>query len=246
MTGLAAAADAAPGAATMVSAADVPGSTTWTFAAVGAVGSVPRERTWYFEAPVTMYGLVPPVVVAAARVGSGPLAGSRANACHWLQVTPDRVRIWNWSWVGTAFLGQVTATTVTAPETSWTGVWAPARAVTSGSGAPGVLAADEEAPLATRIEATEDATKPRVRVWLFTGCALACEESCGNPVTIGATASALARARTRPRRSGNPAWGACPGPELPRPRLRFIVFIPIFCNSQAESFLDTRSQDTAT
>src|ERR1019366_4125818 len=105
MAGWAAAAAAAPGACTMLSAADVPGSTTWTAAAVEAVGSVVRERTWYFEASVMMYGLVPSVTGAAWDGSGAPSAASKL--CHWLQVAPDRVRIWNWSWAGTAFLGQV-------------------------------------------------------------------------------------------------------------------------------------------
>jgi hypothetical protein len=71
MVGLATAAWAAPGAAWTLSALDVPGSTTWTVAAVGAARSVVRERTSNFEAPVTTYGLVPCVAVAAS-AGSGP------------------------------------------------------------------------------------------------------------------------------------------------------------------------------
>jgi hypothetical protein len=50
---MAVAAAAAPGACWALSAADVPGSTTWTRAALGVAESVLRERTSYFEAPVT-------------------------------------------------------------------------------------------------------------------------------------------------------------------------------------------------
>src|SRR5450631_4142162 len=130
MVGMAVAADAAPGAAAMVSALEVPGSMAWTDAEVGACAWVVRERTWYFEAPVTTYGSVPPVV-APSRPPSTTL-----SCCHWPQVAPDRVRIWNWPPARTAPLGQVTPTTVTAPATSWTGVTAAARAEASGSGEP--------------------------------------------------------------------------------------------------------------
>ncbi|MHB8273862.1 MAG: hypothetical protein ACYDC9_03725 [Dermatophilaceae bacterium] len=53
MTGIAVAAAAAPGGGWTPSALDVPGSTTWTLAPVAADGSVVRERTSNFEAPVT-------------------------------------------------------------------------------------------------------------------------------------------------------------------------------------------------
>ena len=163
MVGLAAAAAAAPGAESgdwTLSALDVPGSTTWTLAAVGAVGSVVRERTSNFEAPVTTYGLVPPVALAAS-AGSGPSPWSVSNVCHWLQVAPVKVRIWNWSLAVTAPLGQVTPTTARPPGTSCTGVTAADRAVLIGSGALRVvLLAELVAPLSTRIEATEDLTKP--------------------------------------------------------------------------------------
>jgi len=69
-------------------------------AAVGAAGSVVRERTSNFEAPVTTYGLVPLLAVAAAvaaSAGSGPSPWSASRVCHWLHAAPVKVRIWNWS-----------------------------------------------------------------------------------------------------------------------------------------------------
>src|SRR6186997_1995335 len=112
MAGLAVAADAAPAAGWALSAFEVPGSTTCTVAPVGAVGSVVRDRTSNFEAPVTTYGLVP-LTADAASAGSGPSASSVSKVCHWLQVASARVRIWNWSGADTAFFGQVTPTTAT-------------------------------------------------------------------------------------------------------------------------------------
>src|SRR5665647_1336701 len=168
MLGLAAAAAAAPGAESgdwTLSALDVPGSMTWTLASVGAAGSVVRERTSNLEAPVTTYGLVPEaVVVAAAAVaasaGSGPSPWSGSRVCHWLHVAPVKVRIWNWSFAVTAPFGQVTPTTARPPGTSCTGVTAADRAVLIGSGAASVLWAELVALLSTRIENTEDLTKP--------------------------------------------------------------------------------------
>src|SRR5665647_1419457 len=205
MVGFAAAAAAAPGAESgdwTLSALEVPGSMTWTLASVGAVGSGVGERTSNFVAPVTTYGLVPEAVVIAAAAlaasaGSGPSPWSGSSVCHWLQVAPVKVRIWNWSPAVTAFFGHVTPTTARSPGTSCTGVTAPDRELVIGSGAPGALWAERVAPLATRIEATEVMTKPTSWLWLLTGCGVACEEICGNPVTIGATARTLAKASTR-------------------------------------------------
>jgi hypothetical protein len=178
MMGLAAAAAAAPGCDWIVSAEEVPGSTTWTLAALGTEASVLRERTWYLEAPVTMYGLVPTSPLAAlalaASAGSGPSACSPFSDCHRLQVEPVCVRIWYWSPALTAPLGQVTPTTVTSPATFCAGATAPERAVEIGSLAVGVLGCELDASLADLIEATEDFTKPTSRSWLLTGWAWAC------------------------------------------------------------------------
>jgi len=211
MAGLTVAAAAEPGRGLSdwtLSAPDVPGSTTLTFAVRSAVGSVVSERTSNFEAPVTTYGLVPPVAVAASD-GSGPSSSSASSKLHWLQVAPVRVRIWNWSPAETAPLGQVTPTTVTSPVTSWTGVTAPAFAVVIGSGRPAASIADRVPLLAARIETTDAGTKPTSRTWLGTGCALAGEDW-GRPVTIGANARTLARAKIRPRATRGPAPAACP------------------------------------
>src|SRR5450756_2804707 len=91
MVGLAVAADAPPGACATLSALEVPGSMAWTDAEVGAFAWVVRERTSYLEAPVTTYGSVPAVAVP-----SRP-PSMTVSCCHWLQVAPDKVRIWNLS-----------------------------------------------------------------------------------------------------------------------------------------------------
>src|ERR1035437_3757517 len=90
MVGMVVSAEAAPGACWTLSALEVPGSTAWTVAA-GTLAPVVRERTSYFDAPVTTYGSVPTVAVAPSLPPSITLSG-----CHWLQVAPARVRIWNW------------------------------------------------------------------------------------------------------------------------------------------------------
>src|ERR1035437_606352 len=157
MVGLLVAAAAAPGACWALSALEVPGSTAWTVAAVGRLASVVRERTSYLEALVMTYGSVPEVADTAL-VESGPPSRTPSD-CHWLQVVPEKVRIWYLALAEVAPLGHVTPTTVTVPATSWTGVTPAARAVVIGSCAPGVVTV-VVASLAARSAATEDLTKP--------------------------------------------------------------------------------------
>src|ERR1019366_3602576 len=115
MAGLLVAATAAPGAAApgacwALCALGVPGSTTWTVAAVGTFASVVRERTSYLEALVMTYGSVP-VVADAALVESGPPSRTPSD-CHWLQVAPERVRICYSALPTARPLGQVSPTRV--------------------------------------------------------------------------------------------------------------------------------------
>src|ERR1035437_3967217 len=79
MVGMVVSAEAAPGACWTLSALEVPGSTAWTVAA-GTLAPVVRERTSYFDAPVTTYGSVLTVAVVPSLPPSITLSG-----CHWLQ-----------------------------------------------------------------------------------------------------------------------------------------------------------------
>src|SRR5664280_3382724 len=110
MVGLVVAAAAEPDACATVSAPDVPGSTAWTVATPETFTFVVSIRTWYLEAPVTTYGLVPAVAVAASG-WSGPSPWAASSVCHRLQVAPVKVRIWYVSLAEVAPLGQVTPTT---------------------------------------------------------------------------------------------------------------------------------------
>ena len=105
---------------------------------------------------------------------------------------------------------------------------APTLAVVIGSGTPGVLTVEPVAFEAVRIAATEDLANATARTWLVTGCGLAGEETCGKPVTIGATASTLAMATTRPRLTSKPALEACRACEEVS-LCRFIICIPFGC-----------------